>query len=189
MFTINFRREAYQREMARTRRRLFLLGGWVTYFVVLVLVLGLYGLNCSALIRRTQFMERTVARATANPGAAREFQLQAADLTTVEHFRENPARWRNRLLRLAAVLPSNAAITSIAVNPDNLANAADQNLLVIAGEMRISSGQDRKRPVVQLVSTLRGDSLFARGYGSIRLSSSRAIETPSLATEFVIECR
>jgi hypothetical protein len=188
-FTINFRREAYQREMARTRRRLFLLGGWVTYFGVLVLVLGLYGLNCGSLVRRTQAVERAVARANANPATVPDFRLQGADLVTVENFRENPARWRDRLVRLAAVLPANAAITSIAVNPDNLPNAADQNLLVIAGELRVTPGQDRMRPVVQLVSTLRADSLFSRGYTSIRLASSRAIEAPSLATEFVIECR
>jgi hypothetical protein len=156
---------------------------------VLVLVFGLYGLNCASLLRRTHVVERAVARASANPTGNPEFSLEAADIVTIENFRENPARWRDRLVRLAAVLPPNAAITSIAVNPDNLPNPADQNLLVIAGELRTSPGQDRMRPVVQLVSTLRDDSLFARGYTSIRLSSSRAIEAPSLATEFVIECR
>jgi hypothetical protein len=189
VFTINFRREAYQRELARTRRRLFQLGGWVTYFGVLVLLLGLYGLNCASLMRRTSQVERTVARASASPGAATEFRIEPADLVQIESFRDNPARWRDRLVRLAEVLPPNAALTSIAVNPDNLPNAADRNLLVITGGVRVAPGQDRMRPVVQLVATLRADTLFARGYSSIRLSSSRAVESPGPATEFVIECR
>lgn len=189
VFTINFRREAYQREVARTRRRLLLLGGWVTYFGVLALTLGLYGLNCGALIRRTHVMERAVAAAAANPAGRPDFRLDAADIVAIERFRENPARWRDRLLRLASLLPPSAAVTSIAVNPDNLPGLADQDLLVITGELRVPPGQDRMRPVVQLVSTLREDTLFARGYTSIRLTSSRATEVPGLATEFVIECR
>ena len=45
LFTINFHREAYQRELARARRRVILLGVWVAYFGVIGVVMGLYGRN------------------------------------------------------------------------------------------------------------------------------------------------
>jgi len=53
-FNINFRREAYLQEMAKARRRVIALGVWIAYFGLLGVLLGLYGLNCSSLARRTQ---------------------------------------------------------------------------------------------------------------------------------------
>jgi hypothetical protein len=189
LFTINFRREAYQRELARTRRRLFKLGGWLTYFGVLALVLGLYGLNCLALASRTRFAERRVARAQQSSGARSGWKLEGRQLMLVEDVKNNPVRWRDRLTRLAAILPPNVALGSVAVNPENSPGPVDQNRLVLTGEVRLPAGNDRMRPVVQLVSLLQADTLFSRGYSSIRLASSQAAEGPGNVTQFVIECR
>jgi len=186
VFTINFRREAYQRELARTRRRLFLLGGWLSYFGVLALVLGLYGLNGVVLGRRVQLAERRVTRAQQTSGARTDWKLTEREITLVEDTRANPARWRDRLARLSAILPDNVALSSIAVNPENLQNRADQNKLVLTGEMKVPAS-DPLRPVTQFVATLKADTVFARGYSSIRLASSQA--SPGNVTQFVIECR
>ena len=186
VFTINFRREAYQRELARTRRRLFLLGGWLTYFGVLALVLGLYGLNVVVLARRVQLAERRVTRAQQTSGARTGWKLTDREMVMVEDTRANPARWRDRLARLAVVLPDNVAMSSIAVNPENLTNPADQNKLVLTGEMKVPAS-DPIRPVSQFVSALKADSVFARGYSSIRLASTQA--SPGNLTQFVVECR
>jgi hypothetical protein len=189
VFTINFRREAYQRELARTRKRLFKLGGWVTYFGVLALILGLYGLNCFTMSRQVAFAERRVTRAQQSSGARSGWKLEGRDLVTVESAKANPVRWRDRLARLAAILPSNVALASVAVNPENSTTPADQDAFVITGEMKVPPGSDRMRPVVQLVSVLQADSSFSHGYSSIRLKSSQAAEGAGNVTQFVIECR
>ena len=189
VFTINFRREAYQRELARTRRRLFNLGGWVTYFGVLALVLGLYGLNLAMVARNLHQMERRVNRAKDTPGERPGWKLGESELVAVENAKANPARWRDRLTRLSQLLPPNVALGSLAINPENLPDLADQNQLVLTGEMRVPSGSDRMRPVVQLVALLQADTSFARGYSSIRLASSQASSGPGNVTQFVVECR
>jgi hypothetical protein len=185
-FTINFRREAYQREVARTRRRLFTLGAWVAYFGALGMVLGLYGLNYASLAHRTRLMEREVSRLRAL-GAQRAWQVPPEQLAVVQQFKANPQAWRDRLSRLGTLLPSGVILTSIAVNPDDL--PADRNKLVLGGEYRATAGTDRMRPVVQLVTTLRADSVFSRDYTNIRLASSQTLDAPSNVTAFVIECR
>ncbi|NOT32628.1 MAG: hypothetical protein HOP12_00485 [Candidatus Eisenbacteria bacterium] len=189
VFTINFRREAYQREQARARQRLFQLGGWLAYFGVLAVVIGLYGLNCGALISRTRQVERLVERAARTPGASPEWRVEGTTLVAVESFRASAPRWRQRLIRLAELLPPTAALSTIEANPENTQLDADRNRLVITGFIRVPAGQDRMRPVADLIARLRGDSLFATGYSSIRLSSSRAVEASNPETEFVIECR
>ncbi len=189
LFTINFRREAYQRELARTRRRLFSLGGWVTYFGVLVLVLGLYALNFASVARRVDTAERLVARIQQTSGDRAGWKIGDRELAQVEDARANPARWRDRLLRLAALLPANVALSSVGVNPENSPAPADRNKLVLSGELRAAPGTDRMRPVVQLVSQLQADSVFARGYSSIRLASSQTSPGAGNVTLFVIECR
>jgi hypothetical protein len=186
IFTINFRREAYQREQARTRRRLFKLGGWLTYFGVLALVLGLYGLNIVVLAGRVQLAERRVTRAQQTSGSRTGWKLSESERTAVEDTRANPARWRDQLARLAVILPANVAFNSIAINPENLPNPADQNRLVLTGEMKVPAA-DPIRPVGQFVAVLKADSVFARGYSSIRLASSQT--SPGGVTQFVIECR
>jgi hypothetical protein len=188
LFTINFRREAYQREVARARRRVILLGVWVAYFGVLAVVIGLYGLNCASLARRTFQLERQVARMSAIQRSS-DWNIGAAELAAAAEVHANPRRWREKLVRLAELLPPNAVVQSVAVNPGNLQGARDQRKLVIAGELKVPAGQDRMRGVVQLVSTLHGDSLFASGYENIRLVSSRVATGSAPVVEFEIECR
>ena len=189
VFSINFRREAYQRELARTRRRLLTLGGWLTYFGLLGVIVGLYGLNCAVVTNRAGQLERQAVRARAISDGRQGWQLGAPERMMVEQFKANPARWRTRLVRLSELLPTNAVLSSMAINPENLSSVTEQNKLVLVGSMRVPPGQDRMRPVVQLVSALQSDSVFARGYTSVRLSSSQAASTPGNFTEFVIECR
>ena len=189
LFTINFRREAYQREVARARRRVMMLGGWLAYFGVLTVVLGLYGLNCSSLVRRASLIERQAARMRALQNSQRDWVIAESDLATIEQTQANPRRWRDRLVRLAQLVPSNALIQSIAVNPDNLPGLQDQNKLVITGELKIPAGEDRMRGVVQLVTALHSDKTFSAGYQNIRLASSRISEGSGVVAAFVIECR
>jgi hypothetical protein len=114
--------------------------------------------------------------------------IGAPELMMVEQVHANPRQWRNRLLRLAALLPSDAVLTSVTINPDNLTTTNDLNKLVIMGELKIAPGQDRMRSLVQFVSSLHGDSTFNTGFHNIQLASSRATELGTRA-EFVIECR
>lgn len=189
VFTINFRREVYQRELARTRRRLFLVGGWVAYFGVLMVILGLYGLNCAALTGRVQQIERQAERLRAAQNTKGDWTVGAAELAAVQKVQGSSRFWRDKLVRLAELLPPNAVLSSVALNPDNLTNVTDLNKLVIVGEMKIAPGQDRMQGIVQLVTTLHGDSTFSHGYQNIRLASSRVAETGGTVAEFVIECR
>lgn len=188
LFAINFRREAYQKEIARARRRVLLLGTSLAYFGALAVVLGLYGLNCASLVRRSDQIERQAERMRALQNSNRDWAITAAELTTVERFQSNPRIWRERLIRLAELLPANAVLTSVTINPDNVQTAEGQSKLVITGEMRVPPTQDRMRSVVQLVSALHADPVFSAGYKNIQLASSRAIDGGTRA-EFVIECR
>lgn len=189
LFNINFRRESYLREVARARRRVIALGVWVAYFGVIAVVLGLYGLNCASLSRRVAQIERQAARARIHAGQRDDWKLPREDLVLVERYVTNAPRWRVRLERLASLVPANARLTSIAVNPDNLTGPLNENKLVISGRLRISADQDRMRGVVQLVSALRGDSAFAAQYGTIRLANTHILEDSEPMTEFVIECQ
>jgi hypothetical protein len=189
IFTINFRREVFVRERARSRARLFSLGGWLFYFGLLGMVVGLYALNCVALTRRAQQVEHQTSHLAAAQGGAQDWTVDQAQLAAVERYYVSPRRWRDKLQRLTGRLPMNVALSSIAVNPDNLSGPADQNKLVIAGQLKSVSGQDPMRAVVQFVSSLQRDSVFAAGYQTIRLSQSHVSgDTPGM-TEFVIECR
>lgn len=188
LFTINFRREAYLKEVARARRRVIALGLWVAYFGVLTVVLGLYGLNCAAMTRRVHQIERQ-ARALRQAQGAQAWRVSQTELGTVERYVESPALWRDRLGRLAVLQPPNARLTSIAVNPQNLSGAQDQNKLVIVGELRGIPGQEKMRSIMAFVNQLHADSVFAVGYRNIRLASTRTVEEGGGVTEFVIECR
>jgi hypothetical protein len=149
-------------------------------------VLGLYGLNIVVLAERVRVAERRVARAQQASGARTGWKLDDRERSTVEETRANPARWRDRLTRLAVILPVNVAFTSIAINPDNLPSPVDQNKLVLSGEMK-TPATDPYRPVGQFISVLKADSVFAHGYSSIGLASSEA--EPGNVTQFVIVCR
>lgn len=188
-FTINFRREAFRRELAHARRRVVLLGVWLTYFGLLAVILGLYGLNCVSLARRSSQIDRQVARMGTLIKTHQDWTVGAGELAAAEQFYANPRRWRDRLARLAALLPMNAVIQSVAVNPDNLPGVEDQQKMVITGELRVPPGQDRMRGVVQLVNALHADSLFAAGYRNIGLAQSRVSETSPPVVTFQIECR
>jgi hypothetical protein len=188
IFTINFRREVYQRELARTRRRLLQVGGWVAYFGVMVVIFGLYGLNCAALTVRVGQIEKQAARARAAQHGRADWTVGSTELAAAQRIQSSARYWRDKLVRLSLLVPPNAQLTSVAVNPDNLTSAADQNKLVIVGQLKIPPGEDRMRGIVQLVSSLHSDSTFSYGYQNIRLASSRVEENGSVA-EFVIECR
>jgi Tfp pilus assembly protein PilN len=188
LFTINFRRETYLKEVARARRRVIALGVWVAYFGVLVIVLGLYGLNCVSLARRAAQLERHASRVSQND-RREEWRVSPDALAEVERAVDNPIRWRNRLMRLSQLIPPNARLTSVAANPDNVSGIAEQNRLMISGEYKIAQGQDRMRGVVAMVGALRGDSLFSVGYQTIRLVTTRISESSGTVAEFTIECR
>jgi Tfp pilus assembly protein PilN len=187
MFTINFRREAYQREVARARRRVMAVGLWAAYFGVILVLLGLYGLNCASLARRVQQIERQTARLRASQGARADWSLRPAELAQLERYAANPRQWRDRLVRLSELLPPNAQVVSLAVNPQNLTHALEQNKLVISGVLRSAAGQDRMESVMRVVNVLHRDSVFAAGYQNVKLASTRIAEGGHV--EFVIECR
>jgi Tfp pilus assembly protein PilN len=187
-FAINFRREAYQEEVARTRRRTVAVGTWVAYFGVVVLTLGLYGLNCASLVRRARLLEAQNARVGASHDPVATWKPAPSEMVQVEHALANPRRWEARLSRLAAVLPANVMLTSLAVNPDNMADPASQEKLVIAGVLKPLPGQDRMQGIMQLVAALRADAGFSAQYHTIKLLESR-IESGEATAEFRIECR
>ncbi len=187
-FSINFRRESYLKEVARARRRVMILGMWVGYFGMIVVVLGLYDLNCLALYRRVAQLERHAARVSAVHGPRPEWKVPPAELVTIERYVRNPREWHDRLERLAVLLPASARLTSLAVNPDNLSGPGDQKL-VIEGEMKLAPGPDRMRGVMDLVAALRADSAFTAGYRNVRLASTRINEGLTAMAEFVVECQ
>ncbi len=189
VFTVNFRREAYQLEMARTRRRTVAVGTWVAYYGALAVVLGLYGLNLVTLAQRTQQLERQNASLRGTQEAAPAWKPAAADITMAEHALGSAAAWRSRLERLATLLPPNAALTSVTVNPDNLTDPAQQEMLTIVGQLRPTPGQDRMAGIMGLVTALHADSAFAAEYRSVRLADSRIAGEGGAPAEFRIECR
>jgi hypothetical protein len=188
LFTINFRREAYRQEIARARRRVIALGAWVAYFGVIVIILGLYGLNCGMLSRRVRQIERQTTMLRGAQGASIQWTFGPKELDEVERYVVNTRRWRDRLARLAELMPPNVRLTSVSVNPHGSSNEAARSALVIVGTLRGGAGQDRMQDVMRVVAHLREDSLFARGYRNVRLASSRVLEDAGSA-EFTIECR
>jgi hypothetical protein len=188
IFQVNFRREAWQADIARARRRVMVLGTWVTYFGALVVVLGLYGLNCAALTRRVDQMERQAQRLRQLQGAATDDRPTSADIALLERYAASPRTWRDRLSRLPEALPAGARIASVTFNPQAASGGPEGSALVLTGVLRAPSGQDRMRGVTALVETLRADTLFARGYPTIRLVSTRMSDTEPDLVEFTLEC-
>jgi Tfp pilus assembly protein PilN len=189
LFSLNFRRQAYLAEVARARRRVFALAVWVAYFGVFAVLLGLYGLNCVALNQRLHQVERQTTRLKQSGGAGAQWTVSQTELDQVEQYVLGPRRWRDRLIRLATVLPNNARITSLVVNPQNLNNPLDQNKLVITGLLRATAERSEMEGVMGVVSLLRADSVFAADYRNIKLASTRAFEGAGDVAQFVIECR
>jgi hypothetical protein len=185
-FTINFRREVFQRERARARRRAVRLALWLAYFGALGVVLGLYALNTTSLARRTASLERQVERLRRQPSGS-EWRPGEPEADLVARTLRDGSGWRDRLARLAELLPVNARLTEVQFNPDNASGAATRKL-VLTGELRPAGGEDRMQQVLAFVGTLSRDSLFASGYRNVRLVTTRASATGESA-EFVIECR
>ena len=185
IFTINFRREAYLRERAKAKRRAVSLGLWLTYFGALAIVLGLYALNASSLLRRTSMLERQVERLRSRPAGA-DWRPGAPEASLLARAVSDAGRWRDRLNRLATLVPPNARVTDVQYNPDN--TSGTQAKLVLTGELRPTGGGDRMQQVLSFVGVLSRDSTFASGYTNVRLVTTRASESGESA-EFVIECR
>lgn len=186
-FTINFRREMYEQQLARTRRRMLSVGVWLAYFGALAVVLGLYGLNCASLTERARVLEAQNLRLGA-AGTADRWNPAPGDLAQVERALASPQRWRLRLARLAALLPADVALTAVEGNPDNLTSGPGQEKLLVSGALRPGPGQDRTQRIMGLIATLRADSAFAAQYRSIRLLESR-VGGAGAAAEFRLECR
>ena len=189
VFTINFRREMFERELARSRRRVLQLAGWLAYFGVFGLVAWSYVLNAQSMQLRTRMIERQTDQFVAAQNLPRKVPLDASQIAAIERFHGSPRRWRDKLARLAALLPPNAALRSLGLNPAGSNQSADLNRFVITGLLRPEGNEDPMRGVVQLVAALQADSSFSAGYKSIKLSQSHADAQTKGATEFTIECR
>ena len=186
VFTINFRREAFQRERAKTKRRALALGLWVTYFGAMGVVLGLYGLNMASISRRIALVERQAERFQ-HMTTSGDWRPGRSDAAEVDRHVRNPRQWRDRLARLPQLLPPNARLSSLQYNPESAGGSTDPKL-VISGVMRSGAGTDRIQGVMSFVSTLSRDSSFSAGFQHIRLVTTRAA-SGSDGAEFVIECR
>jgi hypothetical protein len=90
-------------------------------------------------------------------------------------------------VRIGGLLPPEARLSGVSVNPKNMADPASRNALTLSGELHNSPSQDRMQGVMQIVAALRADSLFKRSYSNIKLASTRITEDGS--AEFQIECR
>ena len=165
-----------------------MLGVWVAYFGALGVVMGLYALNCASLTRRVAQIERQSEHLQRQQGAATDFGIDQGEVIQIEDTVRGTRRLRTRLVRLAALLPPNARLTSLAVNPENLSADAERNKLVVAGTVQASGDEDRMQSVMRIVSTLQQDSLFRDGFSNVKLASTRVSDNSKTA-EFVIECR
>jgi len=188
-FGINFRREAYQREVARVRRRVTALGIWVSYFGVVAVITGLFVLNGIALHRRVRDLDSRIrqfesARATLQP-----WDLPAGEMQRVEAFLRNPRQWNTRLVRLAALTPPNVLVTALEVNPNGLPGHEHDNELVISATLRPRPGEDRMQGIMSFVAALHGDRGFSAGYSTVKLTQSQAEGGPTADASFTIECR
>jgi Tfp pilus assembly protein PilN len=164
------------------------LGVWVAYFGIVTVTMGLYGLNCMSLSRRVALLERQTARLESSQTTREQWQIPSAEITRIENYVGNPRRWHDRLVRLAALLPSDARLTTIATNPGNQGGPRSEERLVVTGQMRVPRNQDRMASVMAFATHLREDSLFAAHYPNVRVTSTRIVEGGAL-TEFVIECQ
>jgi len=187
-FTINFRREALRRDAAEARRRTLVLAAWVSYFGALAVLIGFYGLNCASLVDRARLLERRTIAMRALRDHGGPWNGGPEDVAQLERYTADPGRWRDRLARIAGMTPPGVRLTSVALDPGNVAISAAP-ALVITGEARKPPGQDRLREVMSLVSALRGDSAFVADYPNVRLASTRFQTASGARTEFVIECR
>src|SRR5260221_7196561 len=186
-FQVNFRREAFRRERAEARRRATGLGVWVTYFGVLVLVLGLYGLNAWSLANRTQHLERQIVRqrTIAQRSGGGSWIRTPAEAATMEPWLGDAGRWRDLLERLPRLLPARARLTGVQWNPD--AMTGGERRLVLDGVLHGDPRQDRIAGATSMVADLARDSLFAANFHSVRLLSTRVLDGGDAS--FEVECK
>jgi len=185
-FTINFRREVYQRQQARARARVILIGVWVAYFGVMGLVLGLYGLNAATYARRTEQLERQAKRAEQLKGTAVDWALSSDDINAITQRASSLSLHRSVLTRLGQLLPANVRLASLAWNADISGSGGLK--LVLTGALRPEAAQERMSAVVGLVSTLSADSIVHQAFKNVKLASTNSTEGTN-AVEFVIECQ
>jgi hypothetical protein len=185
-FQINFRREAFRRERTEARRRAVGIGVWLTYFGALAVLLGLYGLNCSALETRTEQLEHQLARQRTLRQGGSEWIASATDVAAVEPWVSDAGRWRDLLGALPRLLPEGARLTGIQFNPDGVTGG--ERKLILSGVLRVDSRLDGTAGVTDFVTVIARDSLFASQFRSVRLVSTRAREGGPEA-EFEVECR
>lgn len=186
LFNINFRREAFQKEQARARRRVLRLGLWLTYFGALAVVMGLYGLNCASMNSRVKNLERQTARLRQAQAGERAWEPSAEDAAQAQAALLSTRIWRDRLARLGEILPPGARIQSLQFNPDNTSGAGAK--FVITGAIR-APGADRMQSVMGFVDRLSRDSVFTAGLGTVRLATTRASAAGGDEADFVVECR
>ena len=185
-FQINFRREAFRRERTEARRRAVGIGVWLTYFGVLAVLIGLYGLNCAALQTRTEQLERQLARQRSLRQGGSEWVASSTDVAAVEPWVSDAGRWRDLLGALPRLLPEGARLTGIQFNPDGVTGG--ERKLLLDGVLRTEPRLGGTAGVTDFVSTIARDSLFASQFHSVRLVSTRAREG-SPEAEFEVECR
>ena len=185
-FQINFRREAFRRERTEARRRAMGIGVWLTYFGVLAVLIGLYGLNCAALQTRTEQLERQLARQRVLRQGGSEWVAPGTDVAAVEPWVSDAGRWRDLLGALPRLLPDGARLTGIQFNPDGVTGG--ERKLLLDGVLHTEPGLGGTAGVTDFVSMIARDSLFASQFHSVRLISTRAREG-SAEAEFEVECR
>ncbi|MEY4375305.1 MAG: hypothetical protein RL760_1472 [Candidatus Eisenbacteria bacterium] len=185
MFRVNFRREAFRRQRAEARARALGLGGWLAYFGIVALLLGLYGLHTASLAGRTARIERQVARLSTDPRSAVDWRPTPTDAAASTPWVGDPGRWRALLGRLPALLPENARLTAIEWNPDDITGG--DRRLVLTGVLRGAPAEDPMGRVTDFVTAVGRDSLFKARFRSVRLLSTRAHEGGE--AEFKVECR
>jgi hypothetical protein len=185
MFRVNFRREAFRRQRAEARARATGLGVWLTYFGILTVLLGLYGLNVASLATRTQQIERQVARLRMDPRSGQDWRPSPAEAAASTPWVGDPGRWRALLGRLPELMPAGSRITALEWNPEDITGG--DRRLVVTGVLRSSQAEDPMGRVTDFVTAVGRDSLFKTRFRSVRLLSTRAHEGGE--AEFKVECR
>lgn len=185
VFRINFRREAFRRQRAEQRARVIGLGVWLTYFGVLAVLLGLYGLNLASIADRNRHLERQLERMRTSPDQGHEWRPSPDDATAATGWLGDAGRWRDLLVRLPLLLPEGARLTSVQWNPDDISGG--ERRLLLTGVMRPLAGQDPMARITDLVGTVGRDSCLTARFRGVRLVSTRMRDSGE--AEFQVECR
>jgi len=186
LFQVNFRREDFRRERAEARRRALGLGIRLAYFGALVVLLGLYGLNCSELRSRSRHLDRQIAQQRSSHQAGAPWTPSPTEAAMAEPWVADLARWQALLARLPQLLPEGARLTSVRFNPEGVSGG--ERKLLLAGILRVDVQRDRMAGITDLVGVVSRDSLFAASFRSIRLVSARS-DAPRPDALFEVECR